>query len=67
METENSRTGNQSKNNNLNLFSQNDFVLTGFTHTSNFNNNATNCMNNLTNFPQEKLDLFRNIIKKKKN
>ncbi len=65
METENSRTGRQSKNNNLPLLSQDDFVLTGFTHTPNFNKNNTNCMNNLTIFPPEKLDFIRKRSSKK--
>ena len=65
METEDSRTGRQSKNNNLPLLSQDEFVLTGFTHTPNFNNNKTNCMNNLTIFPPEKLDFIRNRSSKK--
>ena len=65
METENSRTGRQSINNNLPLFSQDEFVLTGFTHTPNFNNNKTNCMNNLTIFPPEKLDFIRHRSSKK--
>ncbi len=65
METENSRTGRQSINNNLPLLSQDEFVLTGFTHTPNFNKNNTNCMNNLTISPQEKLGFMRKRSSKK--
>ena len=41
METENSRTGRQSKNNNLNPLSQNKFVLAGLMYLPNHNNNNT--------------------------
>ena len=59
MKTDFSPFGGLLKRNNSPLFSQEELVLTGFTHTPNNNNNNTNCMNNLTISPQEKLGFKR--------
>ncbi|MDN3641642.1 hypothetical protein QWY87_02945, partial [Lutimonas halocynthiae] len=48
MKTDLSPFGNIDKTIKNSLISQDDFVLSGFTHTKFFNNNDTNCMNNLT-------------------
>ena len=61
MKTDFSLFGGLLKRNNSPLFSQEELVSTGFTHTSN-NNNDTNCMNTLTMNSKEKLD-----FPKKKN
>ena len=59
MKTDDSPFGNIEKTKNNPLISQNEFVLSGFTHTSDFNNNDTNCMNNLTINNKRKVDFPR--------
>ena len=55
MKTDFSQFGGLLKRNISALFSQEELVSTGFTHTAN-NNNNTICMNNLTIDPKDKLD-----------
>ena len=66
MKTDFSLFGGLLKRNNSPLFSREDLVLAGFTHTAN-NNNNTNCMNNLTIDPKDKLDFIRRRYPKKSN
>ena len=54
-----SRFGNIEKTEKNPLISQGKFVLSGFTHISDFNNNDTNCMNNLTINNKRKVDFSR--------
>jgi len=56
MKTDFSPFGNIEKTKNNPLISQDDSVLSGFTHTKFFNNNYTNCMNNLTINNKRKVD-----------
>ncbi|MEL4456611.1 hypothetical protein AABB81_11945, partial [Lutimonas vermicola] len=67
MKTDISLIGRLSKKYILPLFSQDNFVLTGFTHATNNNNNRTNCMNNLTIDPKERMDFIRKKLPKKSN
>ena len=67
MKTDLSLFGSIDKTKNNPLISQDDSVNSGFTHTKFFNNNDTNCMNNLTIDPQDKLGFIRNRSPKKSN
>ncbi|MCA0933191.1 hypothetical protein LCM02_12065, partial [Lutimonas saemankumensis] len=61
MDTENSRTGRQSKNNNLNLLSAVDSVMTGFAYATNKNKISAKSTNSLT---MEKVKSFDFISRK---